>query len=110
MLKVYVPKVCKGFRWLPYRLTLFENPGVYRWLWWNWYFGKLGNTRARCHGYDSSRVKSDHKLGSKTARAEANTFRTFAEVCTHADGSGCVSVIRDGQTLHHFAYGPDGGN
>lgn len=39
MLRVVVPRVSKKFRWIPYRMTLKENPICYRWLWFNWTWG-----------------------------------------------------------------------
>lgn len=67
----------------------------------------MAKTIAKCYGYDEKRVKEAHRLGSKMARVEANTFRTFTEALMRADGSGCVTVIRDGMVLHHFVYGPE---
>jgi len=39
-MKVCIPKSSKGFRWIPYRMTInYSDPVVvYRWLWFNWYW------------------------------------------------------------------------
>jgi hypothetical protein len=44
---VCLPLISKGFRWWPHRLTLKCNPAIYRWLWFNWYFGDKPHMMAR---------------------------------------------------------------
>lgn len=68
----------------------------------------MAATIAKAFGYDSSRVKETHRLGSQASRVEANTWRTFAEAFVAADGSGFVSVTRDGETFHKFYFDPEG--
>lgn len=69
----------------------------------------VAKTIAKAFGYDKSRVKETHRLGSETARAEANTWRTFSTAYTRADGSGYVQVMRDREVIHYFEYGPECG-
>ena len=64
----------------------------------------MAATRAQCWGHDSTRVKRASRLGSRCAEAEAATWRTFARVTVHADGSGTVTVTRNGETLHRFVW------
>lgn len=60
----------------------------------------MANTIAKAIGYDKSgRVKEAHRLGSDSACAQANTWRTFATVEVNADGRGSVRVVRDGELL-----------
>ena len=44
------------------------------------------------------------RLGHGAAMGNANTWRTFTTCQVDADGSGYVSVVRDGETLHHFVF------
>jgi len=67
----------------------------------------MAATIARATGYDSSRVKEDHRLGSKAATGQANTWRTFTTAHVRADGSGYVEVKRDGATIHRFDFGAE---
>ena len=67
----------------------------------------MAATIARAKGYDSSRSKEVHRLGSEQAWAQAATWRTFAEVEVRRDGSGMVRVLRDGAELHRFGFGPE---
>lgn len=67
----------------------------------------MANTIAKAIGYDSARVKETHRLGSVAASAEAATWRTFAHVYVRASGSGYVTVIRDGVTIHRFEFGKE---
>lgn len=55
-------------------------------------------------GCDSSRVKEAHKLGSKSATGEANTWRTFSKTFIQADGSGFSEVKRDGKVIAHSEW------
>lgn len=70
----------------------------------------MAATIARATGYDSSRVKETHRLGSRAAEATAATWRTFATVTVYADGSGTVEIKRDGERLHAFAFGSENVN
>jgi len=68
----------------------------------------MAATIAVAVGQDKSgRVKTTHRLGSECARAEANTWRTFASAFTYQDGSGYIEVKRDGVTLARFDYNPE---
>lgn len=64
----------------------------------------MAATIAKAVGYDSSRTKETHRLGSQGAWAEAATWRTFAEASVNRDGSGYIKVVRDGTTLHSFYF------
>lgn len=64
----------------------------------------MAATIAKAIGCDKSRHKETHRLGSETARVEAATWRTFARATVHKDGSGFVSVERDGRTIHRFVF------
>jgi len=67
----------------------------------------MAATIAKAYGHDKSRVKETHRLGSEWAEAEANTWRTFTSVTVHKDGSGYVTVYRDGKQLHRFEFGKE---
>jgi hypothetical protein len=64
----------------------------------------MANTIARAWGYDSSRVKEAHRLGSKAAKAEAATWKTHAIAYVNADGSGYVEVSRVGRALFRYDF------
>jgi hypothetical protein len=64
----------------------------------------MAATIATCTGRDRSRVKDAHRLGSESATAEAATRRTFATAHINADGSGYVTVKRDGRTFHAYTF------
>lgn len=65
----------------------------------------MAATIAKAIGSDSSgRRKETTRLGSRSATAEANTWRTFATVHVNADGSGYVEVKRDGVRIHEFSF------
>lgn len=64
----------------------------------------MAKTIAIAYGYDSSRVKEVHRLGSTCAQAQANTWRTFTTCEVRADGSGFVRVVRDGEVVHKFEF------
>lgn len=68
----------------------------------------MAATIAKAFGYDANRIKETHRLGSKHSLAEANTWRTFTQAFVNADGSGGVRVIRDGEVMHSFDFGPEG--
>ena len=54
---------------------------------------------------DSNRQSSQaSRLGHGAAMGNANTYRTFATAWVNADGSGYVTVARNGKTLHHFTF------
>lgn len=67
----------------------------------------MAATIATATGFDRSRVKETHRLGSESAKAEAATWRTFAIARMDRDGSGEVEVIRDGRRVHFFEFGPE---
>lgn len=67
----------------------------------------MANTIARCWGYDRSRIKEDHRLGSVAAAAEVATWHTEARVYITANGSGNVCITRNGHTLHTFTFGSE---
>lgn len=68
----------------------------------------MANTRADAVGFDRSRVKETHQLGSESSKAQAATWRTFAIARIDKDGSGEVEVVRDGRRIHFFEFGPEG--
>jgi len=67
----------------------------------------MAATIAKATGYDSSRAKETHRLGSQSSTAQANTWSTFTTAHVNRDGSGYVEVRRDGVTLHRFEFGPE---
>jgi hypothetical protein len=67
----------------------------------------MAATIAYAYGGDSTRVKETHRLGSQFAKAEANTWRTFTTCVVDRDGSGYVSVMRDGGLILRFEFGPE---
>ena len=67
----------------------------------------MAKTIAKAIGMDSTRIKNVHRLGSKCAEGQANTYRTFTTCYVSADGSGYVHVERDGKMLHNFTFGPE---
>lgn len=68
----------------------------------------MAATIARAFGFDSTRTKEVSRLGHHSARGEANTWRTFTSCNVRADGSGEVTVVRDGVILHRYEFGPEG--
>jgi hypothetical protein len=65
-------------------------------------------TIAICEGYDSSRIKKDHRLGSQAAKGIAQTWRTQAVAYVRADGSGYIEVgDLGGNSFHYFEFGPE---
>jgi hypothetical protein len=48
------------------------------------------------------------RLGHGAVMANANTWRTFSTAHVNADGSGYVTVARDGKTIHHFTFESEG--
>lgn len=69
----------------------------------------MAATIATARGADTTRVKETHRLGSRYAESTAATWRTFAVATVRADGSGTVTVTRDGATVHRFEFGPENG-
>jgi hypothetical protein len=67
----------------------------------------MAATIAKATGYDSSRAKEAHRLGSQSSTAQANTWQTFTTAHVNRDGSGYVEVIRNGKTLHRFDFGAE---
>jgi len=64
----------------------------------------MAKTIARATGSDKTRDKETHRLGSKSASVEAATWRTFARAVVWKDGSGSISVTRDGTIIHYFKF------
>lgn len=69
----------------------------------------MAATIAYCTGYDSSREKTEHRLGSQAAEGRAATWRTEAVAYVDRDGSGYVLVrnLRSGETIHRYEFGPE---
>jgi hypothetical protein len=71
----------------------------------------MAATIAECTGQDSTRVKTAHKLGSRSATGRAATYTTFAECHVNADGSGYIQVERTmpvyGVQRIHIPFGPE---
>jgi len=67
----------------------------------------MAATIATATGYDSSRVKETHRLGSQASKVEAATWRTFARAYVNRDGSGYVEVMRDGVQLFRYDFGAE---
>lgn len=60
----------------------------------------MAATIAECIGTDTTRTKTAHKLGSRSATARANTYHTFATAHVNADGSGYIQVERNAIRIH----------
>jgi hypothetical protein len=69
----------------------------------------MAATIAIAYGEDQNRTKEAHRLGSRSATGEANTWRTFTTAHVRPDGSGWVRVVRDGRTIHAHDFGPEDG-
>jgi hypothetical protein len=67
----------------------------------------MAATIATATGQDKSRTKETHRLGSESSTGEAATWRTFATATVWRDGSGTVTVRRDGKLIHSFDFGPE---
>ena len=67
----------------------------------------MAATIAKAFGYDTSRCKETHRLGSRSSEAQANTWRTFSTTHINSDGSGYCQVVREGKTIHSFSWGPE---
>ena len=67
----------------------------------------MANTIAEATGYDNSRAKETHRLGSEASKSMAATWRTFATAYVDKSGSGYVEVKRDGKVIHLFGFGPE---
>ncbi len=70
----------------------------------------MAATIARARGFTKngdSRTGEATRLGAGSARASANTWRTFATAYINADGSGYVEVRRNGTMLHTFDFGKE---
>lgn len=64
----------------------------------------MANCIAKATGIDKTRDKYTHRLGSVGASVEAATWITHAHAFIAKDGRGYISVIRNGETIHHFAF------
>jgi len=72
----------------------------------------MAATIARAQGFKRDGTAQNGeatRLGHGQAFAEANTWRTFTTACVEADGHGYVRVVRDGEQIHFFSFGPEGG-
>ena len=65
----------------------------------------MANCTAMAIAYDSKREKSVSRLGSEAAVGTAATQRTKALVYVRKDGSGHMSVRRDGAVLVSHTFG-----
>lgn len=70
----------------------------------------MAATIARATGFDSTRVKETHRLGSQSSTATAATWQTFATAHVNRDGSGYVEMTRDGRTVARLDFGPEAGD
>lgn len=64
----------------------------------------MANTIAEATGIDRNRRKDTHRLGSERAHVRAATWRTFVDALVHKDGSGYVTITRDGKVIHTFRF------
>lgn len=67
----------------------------------------MANTIAKAYGYDKSRTKEVHRLGSKSATGQANTWITFSTTNINADGSGSFELKRNGEVIYSYKWGPE---
>jgi len=67
----------------------------------------MAKTIAKASGQDSNRCKEVHRLGSKSATGEANTYQTFSRTHINANGSGCFILRRNGEIIHTYSWGPE---
>lgn len=67
----------------------------------------MAATIAKAIGYDKTRSKETHRLGSVGAIVEAATWRTFATATVMRNGTGSIEVRRDGKLLHRFEFEPE---
>jgi len=67
----------------------------------------MAATIAKATGWDTSRVKTTHRLGSQSSIGEANTWRTFSKVTINSDGSGSFVLERDGEIIKRHTWGPE---
>lgn len=71
----------------------------------------MAATIARATGFNKEgerRTTEATRLGHGAAQGCANTWRTFTTAYIEADGHGYVDVVRDGKTIHHFAFDAEG--
>lgn len=69
----------------------------------------MAATIAEAYGYDKTRTKDVHTLGSTGAKAVAATWHTEAIAYVARDGSGYVEVrVKEtGRTIHRHDFGPE---
>lgn len=67
----------------------------------------MAATIATAWGEDSTRTKETHRLGSRSATAEAATWNTFAQAFVNKNGSGYISVRQHGKLLARVTFGPE---
>ena len=65
---------------------------------------EMANCIAKATGVDKTRDKNTHRLGSVGASVEAATWETHAYAYVAKDGSGHISVTRNGRELHSFHF------
>ena len=64
----------------------------------------MANCIAKATGIDRTRDKYTHRLGSVGAGVEAATWHTHAYAYIAKDGSGTISVERNGEVLHQYHF------
>ena len=67
----------------------------------------MAATIARAQGFTKNGMAKNReatRLGGGGVRAQAATWHTFADVTMNANGSGNVTVKRNGEILHTFAW------
>ena len=72
----------------------------------------MAATRGTVQGYrknGSFQADKGSRLGNGAVLVTADTWKTFVNAEVNADGSGYIRVMRDGERIHQFAFGPEGG-
>jgi hypothetical protein len=67
----------------------------------------MANCIVMGRGLDKNRLKETSRLGSTWVEAEANTWHTFVFCHVNADGSGFITVTRDGERIHDINLKPE---
>ena len=62
----------------------------------------MAATRGIVWGYDKTRTKERSTLGSAACEASVATWNTFIESFIRADGTGYVTIKRDGKIIHGY--------
>ena len=63
----------------------------------------MANTRVEAYGHDKNRTKETSMLGSEGVTANVHTWSTFIRSSINRDGTGYVTIERDGVTIHTFS-------